>query len=363
MDFYRRVVSRPALRDRRGGGAADRPADAHAGHPPHAPSARPAALDPGAARPARALLRRASTRPPASAKALPFEMQLLRLEFEPWRPVDILSLGKLLAFGLSTNWERELLRADMVRALGPELAAQARPGLPGRQPGRHPGSLVGRRPGAGRADRRGARARSGWPPRRAAPTTGRSAARAQRDRLAADRRRPAPAAEHAGHLVPGRPHAAAIASSAAPRCPGMPGVYMGQNNDVCWTFTNVMADVQDLFVERIEGDALPVRGRVAAARGRRARRSSSRGATAPERLDVRDTHHGPIVNEALGADDAEPLALRWLTLDEPTAFTGRCSSCTRSAPVPSWSRLLAGYTLAPPRTWSGPTATARSATS
>ena len=39
-------------------------------------------------------------------------------------------------------------------------------------------------------------------------------------------------------------------------------------------------------------------------------------------LDVRITHHGPIVNEALGADDAEPLALRWLTLDEPTAFAG-----------------------------------------
>ena len=36
--------------------------------------------------------------------------------------------------------------------------------------------------------------------------------------------------------------------------PGMPGVYMGQNNDVCWTFTNVMADIQDLFVERIDGD-------------------------------------------------------------------------------------------------------------
>jgi len=34
----------------------------------------------------------------------------------------------------------------------------------------------------------------------------------------------------------------------------MPGVYMGQNNDVCWTFTNVMADVQDLFIERVDGD-------------------------------------------------------------------------------------------------------------
>ena len=90
----------------------------------------------------------------------------------------------------------------------------------------------------------------------------------------------------------------------------MPGVYMGQNNDVCWTFTNVMADVQDLFVERVEGDRylfedewrplevvreeIPVKGR-----------------DAPEVLDVRITHHGPIVNEALGADEAEPLALRW----------------------------------------------------
>ncbi len=70
-----------------------------------------------------------------SARALPFEMQLLRLRrFEPWRPVDILSLGKLLAFGLSTNWEKELLRADMVRALGPELAARLDPAYPADNP-------------------------------------------------------------------------------------------------------------------------------------------------------------------------------------------------------------------------------------
>ena len=61
-------------------------------------------------------------------------MQLLRLELEPWSPVDVLSLGKLLAFGLSTNWERELLRADMVRALGPELAARLDPAYPADNP-------------------------------------------------------------------------------------------------------------------------------------------------------------------------------------------------------------------------------------
>ena len=66
----------------------------------------------------------------ASAAALPFEMQLLRLDFEPWRPADMLAIGKLLAFGLSTNWERELLRADMLRELGPELSARIDPSYP-----------------------------------------------------------------------------------------------------------------------------------------------------------------------------------------------------------------------------------------
>src|SRR4029077_14388788 len=70
----------------------------------------------------------------AAAKAPPFEMRLPGLEGEPWTPVDILSKGKLLAFGLSTNWERELLRADMVRALGPELTARLDPAYPADNP-------------------------------------------------------------------------------------------------------------------------------------------------------------------------------------------------------------------------------------
>src|SRR3954451_23138119 len=65
-----------------------------------------------------------------AARALPFEMQVLRQEWVPWRPADILSIGKLLAFGLSTNWERELLRADLVRELGTELAARLDPVYP-----------------------------------------------------------------------------------------------------------------------------------------------------------------------------------------------------------------------------------------
>ncbi|HET8862551.1 MAG TPA: penicillin acylase family protein [Solirubrobacterales bacterium] len=255
----------------------------------------------------------------ASARALPFEMQLLRLDFEPWRPVDILGLGKLLAFGLSTNWEKELLRADMTRELGPELAAKLDPGYPADNP------LVTQEPwsgdGLGLAEQIDAVRHSigmaaeasgsnNWAVSGALSATG------------------SPLIAGDPHLPPSMPGIwYQVGLTLGDRfvrgasLPGMPGVYMGQNNDVCWTFTNVMADVQDLFVERVEGDRYLfedewrpleiVREEIAV-----------KGRDAPEVLDVRITHHGPLVNSALGADDAEPLALRWITLDQPTAFKG-----------------------------------------
>ena len=118
--------------------------------------------------------------------------------------------------------------------------------------------------------------------------------------------------------------------------PGMPGVYMGQNNDVCWTFTNVMADVQDLFVERIEGDAYLYRGRVAAAgdgaRGDRRqgprRAGRARRADHPPRPD-RQRRARRRRGRAAGAELAGAATSR-----PPSPA---CSSCWRSAPAPTWS--------------------------
>jgi penicillin amidase len=99
--------------------------------------------------------------------------------------------------------------------------------------------------------------------------------------------------------------------------PGIPTVFFGQNNDVCWTFTNVLADTQDLFVERIREDEylfrdewLPLEVHEEEIR--------VRGEREPVRITVRATHHGPLVNEQLGADDERPLALRWTALDSPS---------------------------------------------
>ncbi len=255
----------------------------------------------------------------AEATAMPFEMQLLRLTWRPWRPIDILSLGKLLAFGLSTNWERELLRADMERALGPELSARLDAAYPADNPvvtqevWSGDGLAIVEQIDAVRRSIGLAAEASGsnnWAISGKLSATGNPL-------IAGD--------PHLPPSMPGIWYQVGLSLDGrfvrGASLPGMPGVYMGQNNDVCWTFTNVMADVQDLFVERVEGDRylfedewrpleivreeIPVKGR-----------------DAPEVLDVRVTHHGPLVNEALGADESEPLALRWQTLDQATAFKG-----------------------------------------
>ena len=253
-----------------------------------------------------------------AAPAPPFEMRLLGLKFDPWTPVDILSLGKLLAFGLSTNWERELLRADMLRELGPELTARLDPAYPADNPVVNQDLWSGDglalveqidavRRGLGLAAE--ASGSNNW------AVTGELSASGQ-PLIAGDPHLP-PSMPGIWYQV-GLQHGDRFVRGAS--MPGMPGVYMGQNNDVCWTFTNVMADVQDLFVERVEGDTylfedewlplevveeeIPVKGRK------------------PVKIEARATHHGPLVNEALGADATEPLALAWQTLREPTAFAG-----------------------------------------
>jgi penicillin amidase len=316
MDFYRRVVEgRVSEMAGPDGLPIDRLMRTLGMHRLAAREA--AALDPGL----RAQLERfceGVNAAAAAAPALPFEMQLLRLDFKPWRPVDILGLGKLLAFGLSTNWERELLRADMLRALGPELSARLDPTYPADNPvvtqeaWSGDGLAIVEQIDAVRRSMGLAAEASGsnnWAVSGSLSATG------------------GPLIAGDPHLPPSMPgiwyqvglsHGDRFVRGAS--LPGMPGVYMGQNNDVCWTFTNVMADVQDLFVERVEDDTylfedewlplevvreeIPVKG------------------ADPVALDVKITHHGPLVNDALGADEGEPLALSWQALSEPTAFSG-----------------------------------------
>ena len=97
---------------------------------------------------------------------------------------------------------------------------------------------------------------------------------------------------------------------------GMPGVWFGRNRRIAWGLTNNNASLRDLYVEEVapgdpgryrEGDEWrPFVERTVeiAVRGR-----------APERLTVRETARGPLVNRLIQAVDPAgdpPLSLRWV---------------------------------------------------
>jgi penicillin amidase len=251
-----------------------------------------------------------------TAAAPPAEFQLLRLRFEPWRPADMLAGGKLLSFGLSTNWERELLRADLVRELGEEKAARIDPSYP-------KGNPIVLRPGQG-FDGDGLRLAEQIG--RVREEIGLAAAASGSNNWAISPARSATG----GALLAGDPHLPSgmpgvwyqVAleldgrSCRGASIPGLPGISLGQNDDVAFAFTNVMADVEDLFVERIKEESYEFRGEWRPLEIVE-ELISIRGEEQPERHEVRLTHHGPLVNAALGADDEQPLALRWAALDEP----------------------------------------------
>lgn len=60
---------------------------------------------------------------------LPLEIQLLRIQPEPWSPIDSLAIGKLFAWRLGENHTAELLRYSLVDAIGPR-ANELLPDMP-----------------------------------------------------------------------------------------------------------------------------------------------------------------------------------------------------------------------------------------
>lgn len=257
----------------------------------------------------------------AAAPALPFELQILRIEPEPWTPADSLAIGKVVALGFSTNMEQELFRAELVNLIGAEKVARLEPQYPGgnpvvTQPGA-PWTGGGLELAAQIAEVRAAMGLSldragsnNWVVSGERSTTGMPL-------LAND--------PHISATIPDVWYAVELSTPdlemRGGSLPGSPGLVIGQSRHVAWGFTNVMADVQDLYVERVrtahedapaayefEGEWWPLTTihEKIGVRGHH-----------PEPIEIWETHHGPIVNRALGAAAFDPLSLAWTALREP----------------------------------------------
>lgn len=89
---------------------------------------------------------------------------------------------------------------------------------------------------------------------------------------------------------------------------GVPGVIIGHNENIAWGVTNTGADVQDLYIERINGDQYEYRGQMHDLEIIEEVISVNGGEDMV--LPVRITRHGPIISDVL-EDQEEVLAVRW----------------------------------------------------
>ena len=94
--------------------------------------------------------------------------------------------------------------------------------------------------------------------------------------------------------------------------PGLPFVVVGHNQSIAWGFTNLNADVQDLFVEHFDADKPMMYLAPGGWRKATTRTETIKVKDAPaETFEVIETRHGPVVRD----DGRIKFALQWTALD------------------------------------------------
>lgn len=248
------------------------------------------------------------------------EFTLLRYKPEPWVIADSLAWIKMMSWGLSVNWETELLRSRLIDRLGPELAAELQPPHLGRWPYIVPPGSDYSHIGESALERaRAAKPFSGpspyqglgsnnWALAGILTTTGKPI-------LANDMHLPIniPSIWYENHLVVEDMLITGVSF------PGLPGVVAGHNGKVAWGYTNGFPDVQDLYIERLrrtQAGQVQVEYNGKWEQAQTLQEVIQVKGQEPYVEEVVITRHGPIIN-ALAPDFAgeHPLALRWTSLE------------------------------------------------
>ena len=242
---------------------------------------------------------------------LPIEFTLLGFKPAEWTPIDSITVANLVAWNLGKNWEVELLRGRLVQKLGVSNANRLLAAYPEDSPQIIPpellsnplGDMVARRLHI-ISDMEGS---NSWVVDGSKTVTGKPL-------LAND--------PHLSVMMPSIWYEMGLHGGeidVAGACiPGCPLIIIGRNNSISWGITNLPADTQDLFMEKVNtsnnlqyeykghwmdmeyiDEQITVRGR-----------------SNPERLRVKITKHGPLLNSAIEGLE-QPLALQW---------TGNCHS-------------------------------------
>jgi penicillin amidase len=122
--------------------------------------------------------------------------------------------------------------------------------------------------------------------------------------------------------------------------PGLPGVAIGFNRDVAWSFTNTGNDVLDYYVEMVDDTLAPTRYRLNGAwrpLERRVERYLGPRGQVLGRDTLYRTHRGPLSRR----DDGRWVSMRWLVLEE--AFPAAFLRMIRARTADQWLDAMALY--------------------
>jgi penicillin amidase len=293
----------------------------------------------------------------ATDPPLPPEFTLLRFKPAPWTGPDVLVWVKMMAWDLSANYSHELLRHDLLGRVGPQRTTELMPPYP--QNGLsilsgpaadHPDASDERSSGTNERPRSqpAAAGAGSWSGAFAQALAGNEAVR---ERLLGGSRiealgsnnwvidgtlsgtgKPLLANDpHLGTHVPSLWYLAHMSAGefdvVGATLPGAPAIAIGRNRHIAWGETNVAADVQDLYRERVDPTGKLVEFRGALEPMRILKETIKVSGGDPVEIDVRITRHGPLVSDAINANNAasatepkpavlEPLAFRWTALEE-----------------------------------------------
>lgn len=247
---------------------------------------------------------------------LPVEFAMLGTRPHRWEPLDVLLVGENISMAMSLNYYFELMRVRLAAKVGPERATELIPPYPADAPITIPAPekhgaatpppsqrlmmAVGVRPGGSNS----------WAVHGSRTATG-------KPMLANDTHLglPLPSLWYENGLYAGRYSVVGFSF------PGAPLVALGHNQRIAWGITNMCSDVQDVYLEKVEGDKYQYQGNwyplqivneSVPAKGR-----------APIPLRIASTRHGPLINEAfaaVGGKDVPTASMRWAAREGGTLF-------------------------------------------
>ena len=262
---------------------------------------------------------------------LPLEFKMLRYQPRAWTVADSMLVAFNMAEMLNTSYPSELSREAVQAKLPPEAAADLFPASSWRDhiPGSEAAEIKDDNPPPPMPDEESKFDPQGWLRRTGAvaipcgeclPGSNDWAVSGAhsvtgKPLLSNDM--------HLQHSVPGIWYAAHLVNTGerpmdviGVTLPGLPAVIVGHNQRVAWGFTNVGPDVQDLYIEKLDG-----RGNYLTGGGWKPLEKRHEvihvARAADVTVDVDVTRHGPIITPTL-KHEARALALRWTIYDPGT---------------------------------------------